>query len=145
MDKKKKCHKCKNDKLLDEFVNRYTRYSDGKDPWCKDCKRNSIRILKYGISSEEYDIILKKQNYRCAICERHESELSKVGNRRFFTLCIDHSHKTKKVRGLLCHSCNRSIGLLKEDVTVFKNAILYLEKDYIRNDFLNLIKNKIPL
>ena len=30
-------------------------------------------------------------------------------------LCIDHCHNKGKVRGLLCHSCNLGIGLLKEN------------------------------
>lgn len=42
--------------------------------------------------------------------------------------CIDHDHKTGKIRGLLCGFCNKAIGLLKENINILRNAIHYLEK-----------------
>ena len=42
-------------------------------------------------------------------------------------LVVDHCHATGKVRGLLCHNCNRALGLLKDKISVLKNAIQYLE------------------
>jgi hypothetical protein len=40
---------------------------------------------------------------------------------------VDHCHTTGNVRGLLCHNCNRGIGLLKELPSNFIKAIKYLE------------------
>lgn len=40
------------------------------------------------------------QGARCAICNKHESTFKK-------RLAVDHSHKTGRVRGLLCYRCNR--------------------------------------
>ena len=124
----KECKKCKKLKSLDSFVNRYTRYKDGKDTWCKDCKRNSTRIMKYGINNEDYINLLIKQEYKCVICKIHEDDLLKNNNKIYFPLCIDHSHKTNKVRGLLCHKCNRSIGLLNDDSSILYNAFKYLKE-----------------
>ena len=42
-------------------------------------------------------------------------------------LVIDHNHKTGKVRGLLCGSCNTGIGLLKDSPDVLDAAIEYLQ------------------
>ena len=128
----KKCYHCKELKPLDVFPNRKEykgKYKDGKDYWCKDCERSHRRFYKYGITSEQYDEILLKQEGCCAICKKHESELKKVGNKIFYTLCIDHCHKTGKVRGLLCHECNRSLGLFKDDINILREAVLYLEKN----------------
>ena len=36
--------------------------------------------------------------------------------------------KTGKVRGLLCHSCNRGIGLLQDSPVVTSNATTYLNR-----------------
>lgn len=48
----------------------------------------------------EYEYRLKAQGGVCAIC-------SKPPKRR--RLCVDHNHRTGKVRGLLCDLCNRRI------------------------------------
>ena len=56
----------------------------------------------------------------CAIC----GGVNDPPGRR---LAIDHDHVTGQVRGLLCYRCNSAIGLFKDDVTVLRRAILYLE------------------
>lgn len=43
-------------------------------------------------------------------------------------LVQDHDHETGRVRGWLCQSCNRGIGLLRDSVSVLKCATHYLEK-----------------
>jgi hypothetical protein len=42
-------------------------------------------------------------------------------------LHIDHCHITGKIRGLLCHLCNRGIGLFRERSDLLQAAIKYLE------------------
>jgi hypothetical protein len=61
---------------------------------------------KFGLSEEEYNAILRKQNGVCAICKRQQK-----GRR----LAVDHDHVTGKVRGLLCISCNRVVGYLDNE------------------------------
>jgi hypothetical protein len=67
--------------------------------------------------------MLKKQNNCCGICKKHISEalLTRKSN-----LCVDHDHKTGKIRGLLCDNCNRGIGLLGDNIDILRNAIGYL-------------------
>jgi len=78
---------------------------------------------KYGISLEEYDALLKEQQYRCAIC------LCNVPSKKYHKyLAVDHDHKTGKVRGLLCSNCNRALGFLKEQITTIQNMITYIVK-----------------
>jgi transposase-like protein len=40
---------------------------------------------------------------------------------------LDHNHTTKQFRGYLCHSCNRTIGQLDEDISRLYRAIEYLQ------------------
>lgn len=82
-----------------------------------------IEMKSVRITSEEYEEWYKKQNYRCAIC-------SSFGcNRRTARkLCVDHCHKTGRVRGLLCHRCNTAIGLLDDSIDKLLKAIKYLHK-----------------
>jgi hypothetical protein len=77
---------------------------------------------KYTMTLDEYNILLDKQNGVCDICGESET-----CTRNTF-LAVDHCHTTNKVRGLLCTNCNRSIGLLKENITTLKNMINYIEK-----------------
>lgn len=75
------------------------------------------RVKRYNISVEEYEQLLCSQNQRCAICG---NELSKHNVR------VDHSHKTGRLRGLLCVSCNTGIGLLKDSPDILRAASAYL-------------------
>jgi len=83
-----------------------------------------LHMMKtYGLDLKDYEKMLKAQNYNCAICG------SPPPNNRKTRLAIDHCHTSGKVRGLLCDRCNRSIGLLKDDVSVLESAIKYLTKE----------------
>ena len=79
-----------------------------------DLKRN------YGITLVEYDEMLAAQQIKCAICKKDQSD----GGH----LCIDHCHETGKIRGLLCHSCNRGLGFFKDQTAILEAAIAYLER-----------------
>ena len=76
---------------------------------------------KYGITPERYEELLQEQGHRCKICGVHDSETPWPHK-----LVIDHCHNTKVVRGLLCSSCNRGIGLLNDCPEILSNAIKYL-------------------
>jgi len=82
--------------------------------------RNNYLKRTYGITLEEYQIILENQNFSCAICLEH---IDNVLN----TLYVDHCHTTGKIRGLLCSKCNVSLGLMKENTTNIIRMLNYLE------------------
>lgn len=65
-----------------------------------------------------------KQDYRCAICGRKEDEFGK-------RLCIDHDHKTDRIRGLLCNTCNFLIGCAQDSPVILNSAIDYLTQESI--------------
>lgn len=71
----------------------------------------------YGITRAEVLAMFNKQRGRCAIC-----------GRKFKKLNVDHCHKTKKVRGLLCLRCNCGIGLFFDCVKNLSSAIKYLRR-----------------
>lgn len=75
----------------------------------------------YGIDISEFDKMYNEQNGCCAICEKHQSLLSKG-------LSVDHDHETGKIRKLLCGNCNTAIGLLDENILMFNKCIDYLIK-----------------
>ncbi len=70
----------------------------------------------YGMSLADYEEMVFVQGGKCAIC--HEEK----------TLVVDHNHSTGKIRSLLCHGCNKSIGLMKENPLFLQEAAEYLLK-----------------
>lgn len=74
------------------------------------------------LSYEGYEALLVTQEYRCAVCGTHASDLNKA-------LAVDHDHDTGKVRGLLCDSCNKAVGLLQDDPEIAMRIGLYLTAD----------------
>ena len=79
----------------------------------------------YCMSFCKFIELYEKQSGRCEICGKHGFYLNTNAVTR---LVVDHCHKTHKVRGLLCHNCNRALGLLQDDILTIKNAAEYLEK-----------------
>jgi hypothetical protein len=76
---------------------------------------------EYGITIEIYNNMVAQQNGLCAICGQLPTSGRKI-------LCVDHCHGTKKVRGLLCHTCNVGLGYFEDDITRLEAAIAYLKK-----------------
>ena len=78
------------------------------------------RLRKYGLTVEQYNIMLSEQNGTCGICK-----LVCLTGRR---LAVDHCHDTGRVRGLLCSNCNRGNGMLKESPKNLAASLRYLAK-----------------
>lgn len=80
-------------------------------------KRNAALLRLYGITAEDYDALLAHQGGRCAICWKPPGRIR---------LAVDHCHRAKKVRGLLCAYCNNKvIGNLTEGLVT--RAAAYLQ------------------
>jgi hypothetical protein len=83
--------------------------------------RASQTKRRYGLTREQHRALYAAQNGCCAICKIEETKLKR-------RLCIDHDHKTNKVRGLICHPCNVIIGHAGEKTETLIETILYLER-----------------
>ncbi len=103
----------------------------GKISLDKDKARDSHLVRQYGITSVEYDAMLKAQGGTCWICEKTPRQEQR-------RLSVDHLHskgenkrnpreKRGRVRGLLCWSCNAAIGKFKDNITHLRKAADYLE------------------
>lgn len=96
-----------------------------KNDGYKESSRNSYLKRVYGITLIEYEIMHKKQNGLCMICSEPERVVCRKANKTR-ALAVDHKHGTKKVRGLLCASCNCMIGHAKDSINILMSAIEYL-------------------
>ena len=143
----KTCRICKDNKPVNEFHRLKKWYAS----YCKLCQANFAKVWRkdnaeaikekkavayknmpsmvkfnnhlkqrYGIDVDYYLDMLSKQNGLCKIC-------GGLSNRK--RLSVDHCHETGRVRGLLCERCNSFIGRVKDDVSILKSAIDYLQNN----------------
>ena len=70
----------------------------------------------YGLSLEQYDAMLIAQAGSCFISGEQPKEL-----------CVDHCHKTGKIRKLLSHKCNKILAYAQDDVNLLRACADYLE------------------
>jgi len=81
------------------------------------------KLKTYGLTIQDYEDLLGKQNYQCAICRRPETAQLNNKTKR---LSVDHCHETNQVRGLLCSRCNLLLGQVDDDWLRLDNAMEYL-------------------
>lgn len=127
------CRICKKD----DFLYNQMHWNAGYAFECKKCfsnrwkefrktiegkrhTRNKRLKNKYGITINDYEQMLKDQNNSCLICKDEFSDTIKPD--------VDHHHSTRKVRGILCHTCNLALGYLREDEDIIWNMLEYLKK-----------------
>jgi hypothetical protein len=121
--KKSECQGCgKQISLTERRPDGKLRRSDMK--WCDNCLHVSVRrrIYRYGISPEQYAEAVAAG---CEICGTTEAKLH-----------VDHDHSCcpgnytcgKCVRGFLCGSCNRAVGLLNENAETILAAADYVQR-----------------
>jgi hypothetical protein len=98
-----------------------TRYIGNRDLFL----RHELKS-RYGISLEEYREMERKQQGCCALCGKPPLVGKRAAGKEKQPprLCVDHDHRTKEVRGLLCHWCNSHIvaGIEKAGVTLAQIA-----------------------
>lgn len=132
----------------DRFTAKPSKYPQGyfKDKPCKRCGENFSPIApshmhcsdecstiantenylmrNYGLTLDQYTRMLEDQNHCCKTCG---GEGFTMKNCHTMKLVVDHCHQTGVVRGLLCHNCNRALGLFQDNKETLLAAVKYLE------------------
>ena len=128
----KKCNVCNKEKDYTGF-HKFARSKDGLKNTCKQCRSKENKgplkdIIRdknlrrcYGISLNDYNVMLEHQRYRCKICGIHHKHCERG-------LFVDHNHETGSVRALLCHHCNSGLGHFRDNQEFLLNAIDYLDE-----------------
>lgn len=127
----KRCATCTEEKDRSAF-SPDGRKRDGLYGSCRQCRadkqqskrgRSDLRErqgqhfkARYGITVEDYDVLLAEQGGKCAVC-------GEVPSHR---LHVDHDHETGRVRGLLCTWCNKGLGSFRDDPDKLLSAAAYL-------------------
>jgi len=77
-------------------------------------KRDQTHRIK--VSPTEYRELVAKFGDVCMICAEKPK----------YKLAVDHCHETGRIRGLLCHRCNTSLGLMRDNPALLERASVYL-------------------
>lgn len=128
------CTECKKYKLWHNYANS-TGGVNNKNSKCCDCRNkkynstpgrgvNWLRKHRLGIEPWEVEEMIKQQNQLCGICDRK----LKLSGLDFEVMCVDHCHKTGKIRGLICKRCNTLLGYAQDSPEILGKAIAYLVK-----------------
>ena len=88
--------------------------------------RNCKLKQRFGITLGDYEAMLAKQDGKCFICGEPESARTPRGG--VASLCVDHDHRSGKVRALLCRKCNAGLGQFEHDRARLCSALAYLEE-----------------
>jgi len=107
--------------------------------WCKECckayererwskmshEKRAEKALKraYGITFEDYENLVKSQNYMCAGCG-HEVT-TEPGPMKGV---VDHCHTLGHIRGILCNHCNKVLGLVYDNSNALRALARYLDE-----------------
>jgi len=137
----KVCCRCKETKENTEFL-RESRMKLGLTSACRVCLRKYYNSRKdknnayrrnyrrsrpleskkqhlkyiYDLSYEDYEQINLNQQYKRQLCKLEKD------------LQVDHSHKTNKVRGLLCSDCNKDLGVIEKHKDKLMDFLRYIEE-----------------
>ncbi len=79
----------------------------------QECSRKVGWANRYGGVGPVRRVLEIKE---CELCGRDED------------LVVDHCHTDKRVRGRLCGTCNRAIGMLGDDTVGIRRTLEYLER-----------------
>ena len=93
----------------------------------KFADRDKLLKEKYGITCKQWDKMFKLQGGKCPICGTKLFRYHEKNGRR--AAPVDHDHKTGRVRGLVCYTCNRwRVG--RNTLETSQKVVEYLASDF---------------
>lgn len=119
------CKTCKQNKTYAWRAKNPTAYNALAVKWRdKNPDRQHATDIKrhYGLSLEDYNALLVKQEMKCALCDTQHDPTNKRGR-----LYVDHCHVSGKVRALLCSAHNSMLGYAEDKIETLEKSIAYLK------------------
>jgi hypothetical protein len=98
------------------YLKKYRRLNAGQIKE-RDASRRLVR--RYGITLEDKEAIILRQDSICPMCGRKLDTLTEH-------TAVDHCHTTGKIRGVVHRGCNVAIARLGDDVGAIRRLMRYL-------------------
>lgn len=114
------------------ITERHKRLKEKADAQLKRYNDRLNKGIKLPYMKERKEFTNKRaeeQQNKCLICGQDFHQ--------FNIKHLDHCHKSKRYRGILCGHCNKGLGMFKDNVEYLQNAIDYLKKHDYNNKFWN--------
>ena len=93
--------------------------------WAEDHpETRNAAVEKYNHKRRGLPIPPRPRPDMCELCHCPETRRNKKGE--LFKLCLDHCHETGGFRGWLCHRCNRTLGMVRDQQDLLINMAGYL-------------------
>ena len=135
----KKAYRCKECQTVDRIICN-SKHKEARQAYSREYEHNrrkrpphynpnrhkATKLRQYGLTDDQYTRMLTDQNGLCKICKTNCSLISSG------KLVIDHNHRTGKIRGLLCGSCNVMLGNARDSAEILRSGAEYLEQTSIK-------------
>jgi len=116
------CKQCCAKKQKEFYANKpeqYQNYVKQRRYKNKGLYKRVANLKTFGLTIEDYENMLLRQNNQCAICGTKQC----TSGKRF---AVDHCHQTGRIRGLLCLRCNQAIGKFNDNYFLLQQAADYV-------------------
>jgi hypothetical protein len=97
----------------DQIIAKVRAYAEAHSDGVRLRSHNRHYKMKYGLNLRQVAELKAAQGGLCAMCRLAPARV------------VDHDHRTGKVRGILCYSCNRSLAIL-DDPFLMEQAERYI-------------------
>lgn len=89
--------------------------------------RSKLLKARYNITCKQWDKMFSLQEGKCPICLKDiYKPKNKLGRK---AACVDHDHKTGRVRGLTCFHCNK-YKISNNTAETAERITIYLKSDF---------------
>jgi hypothetical protein len=98
----------------------YSKEHKARDPVRRARWFLRAKLAVYGLTPESFAAIVEQQGNLCGLCRR--AFKSSVDTQ------VDHCHQTGRVRGVLCFTCNKALGMFGDNEAGIQRALAYLQQ-----------------
>ena len=107
-------------RAVDADLDKSSEQLHTQSPKLEEKKRQRLNRWFRDTYAAQFAHALEDQKNRCAICLVPFTDADRPR--------VDHCHKSKKFRGLLCNRCNPALGMFGDNPELLRRAAAYLEK-----------------